>query len=662
MRNIDSAPEFFMHDVDISRNHGHGTVPVPGRESHTADLKEFDRYVEIMKQADRQDQDSQWDVEGDASNGDEGSTDHGGVSPYMGMDINMNDVTFEGGVENIVGDLSSNNDHEFSEASRLGLAEQCIFIHKDKSKRTQYPFNSKFWTYFRSILSNAKPVGFYELSNPNAAALKGPDEASNFLGKLRAISPINPIQPAAIAKEGGFNEDEVLAELFYGTVVGLVAMIFAPECVKCGSAVMDTDIMGRVPSKASCRGCNEPNVIESLDKIKVMFLLNSDVLYILAENYACTPSAESMSHTAAIAAVPANSTGSGYSYCVGTGNDTEIAPALDPGKYRMHCPIAKTDNYLVVEREAGDKDRAVKLRIKVSDLVCSYKKGKQKAVLYAPHGRIQFDVFSDTNSLFILWVQKDKDDKMLIHLPDEERALFTTAARVIHHPIFNALFQDNRATLQRNVVLSISNVVLVFTDIVDSTKLYASLGDGKAFTLVRKHFQVLFGAFTRNGGRVVKTIGDAVMASFTSGRAALMAVSEAMELLPTVGRRPDNNSFLEIRIGIHSGQAMIVPLNGVNDYFGQTANIAARVQSAAKASECFVTETVLESSEDAREAYTEITRLGSSFKATPLAELNLKGVAGKVHARGFRWLLRSRRASELSSSFTSYMDRRANRG
>lgn len=393
-----------------------------------------------------------------------------------------------------------------------------------------------------------------------------------------------------------------------------------------------------------------------------MFLLNSDVLYILAENYACSPSSDSMAVTSVFAPVPANSTGSGYSYSVGTGEGTEIAPALEPGKYRMHCPVAKTDNYLVVERKAGDKDEAVRLDVNISDLV--QKRGKKKAELRVPHGRVKFDIYPDTGSFFVLWVQKDVDEKTLMYLPEEERSPYTSASKVIHHPIFNALFQDNQVvSVQRNVFLSISNVVLVFTDIVDSTKLYASLGDGHAFKLVRRHFQVLFGAFTRNGGRVVKTIGDAVMASFTTGKSALVAVSEAMELLPTIGRRPDNNNFVEIRVGIHSGQATVVPLNGVNDYFGQTANIAARVQSAAKASECFVTEKVL-STQDAQEAYDEITAKGSSFNPTPLTELRLKGVEGLVHARGFRRTLRSRRESELSTSnnsFSKYMDRKVDR-
>ena len=192
---------------------------------------------------------------------------------------------------------------------------------------------------------------------------------------------------------------------------------------------------------------------------------------------------------------------------------------------------------------------------------------------------------------------------------------------------------------------------------------HETMGDGDAFMLVRKHFQVLFGAFTRNGGRVVKTIGDAVMASFPNGRAAMIAVSHAMEMLPATGRRPDNNNFIEIRVGIHSGRATIVPLNGVNDYFGQTTNIASRVQSSAKSSECFITEAVFEGYSGAMETYEEITR-NSCFDPTPSVELKLKGVEEKIVARGFRWTRRSRRESELAKSYVSrasYLNRRGHR-
>ena len=401
----------------------------------------------------------------------------------------------------------------------------------------------------------------------------------------------------------------------------------------------------------------------------VMFCLNSDVLYVLAENYACTPSAKSMGETSVFAAVPATSTGSGFSYSIGTGKETEIAPALPAGRYRMHCPVAKTDNFLVVKRDVAETDTPIKLKMKVSQLVCKHSKrgpcNTKKATLEVPHGMIEFAILPDTRSFFVLWVQNDVDDEVLMHLPQDERSGYTSAAVVMHHPVFNALFQEHHVVAApTDVFLSISNVVLVFTDIVDSTKLYAALGDGEAFQLVRKHFQVLFGAFTESGGRVVKTIGDAVMASFPNGKTAMEAVAKAMEMLPTIGRRPDNDNYIEIRVGIHCGRATIVPLNGVNDYFGQTTNIAARVQSSAKSSECFVTEAVLESNSGAMEVYEEITKDGSSFQATPKVMLKLKGVEGKVVARGFRWTQRSRRSSEMSESYDSrrsYMNRRGHR-
>ena len=53
--------------------------------------------------------------------------------------------------------------------------------------------------------------------------------------------------------------------------MGLVAMRFSPECIQCGSAVMDTDILGRVPSKAVCQGCNATNKIESMISVKISF-------------------------------------------------------------------------------------------------------------------------------------------------------------------------------------------------------------------------------------------------------------------------------------------------------------------------------------------------------------------------------------------------------
>ena len=261
-----SVGTFQMHEVDISKNYGHGTVPVPGRESHTADLAEFDLYVKMMEVQDRSMDDLPWDHydDGDGENDEddrhcndvkeedeEKKEIHDGMKP-IGMNIDFNDLKINDPVES----------YEPGDDSKTGI--QNNYTNTNNNHKSHYSFNPKFWSYIRSILSEAQPVGFSELSDPNATEIKGPLDANAFIKKVIAISSINPIQPAVLAEDGGFDEMEVLVELLYATCVGLVAMTFAPECVQCGSATVDVDMLGKVPSRSKCQGCNEMNVHDSL--------------------------------------------------------------------------------------------------------------------------------------------------------------------------------------------------------------------------------------------------------------------------------------------------------------------------------------------------------------------------------------------------------------
>ena len=99
---------------------------------------------------------------------------------------------------------------------------------------------------------------------------------------------------------------------------------------------------------------------------------------------------------------------------------------------------------------------------------------------------------------------------------------------------------------------------------------------------MRAHFRVLHEIVAAEAGAVVKTIGDAVMATFpTPDRAvaAALRMREAMRALNAEQRRED----LLLKIGIHEGPCLAVMLNDRQDYFGQTVNIASRVQGLATA-------------------------------------------------------------------------------
>jgi len=92
----------------------------------------------------------------------------------------------------------------------------------------------------------------------------------------------------------------------------------------------------------------------------------------------------------------------------------------------------------------------------------------------------------------------------------------------------------------------------------------------------------------------VKTIGDAVMATFptaSQGLSAALRMRTAMERLNQErGHAPDS---LELKIGLHEGPCLAVTLNERLDYFGQAVNIAARVQAMADEHSIFVTQPVL---------------------------------------------------------------------
>jgi class 3 adenylate cyclase len=79
------------------------------------------------------------------------------------------------------------------------------------------------------------------------------------------------------------------------------------------------------------------------------------------------------------------------------------------------------------------------------------------------------------------------------------------------------------------------SLTFLFTDLKGSTELYARVGDLVAYELVRKHFHLLNAIVAAEGGAVVKTIGDAVMATFSTPDRAVAAALRMREAIGDVG-------------------------------------------------------------------------------------------------------------------------------
>jgi len=145
-------------------------------------------------------------------------------------------------------------------------------------------------------------------------------------------------------------------------------------------------------------------------------------------------------------------------------------------------------------------------------------------------------------------------------------------------------------TLISDQSLKIMKVTVMFTDIKSSTQMYTDLGDAKAFALVREHFHILFDTIKEFGGVPVKTIGDAVMGAFVNQKDAVDATLEAQKRLIKHYEVKPAADRIEVKIGVHTGPALIVTLNNKLDYFGSTINMAARIQAAAHPNEVVISE------------------------------------------------------------------------
>ena len=185
-----------------------------------------------------------------------------------------------------------------------------------------------------------------------------------------------------------------------------------------------------------------------------------------------------------------------------------------------------------------------------------------------------------------LWIAGDALHELL-----GRRKPFLTAKRVLSNQVFRDLYRAD--TLGIDQRLKITSLTFLFTDLKASTALYESVGDLAAYDLVRAHFRVLEAIIAAQGGAVVKTIGDAVMATFATPDAALasaLAMRDAMASL-NLERKGDD---LLLKIGIHEGPCLAVMLNDRQDYFGQTVNIASRVQGLADSRAIMATAPVLQ--------------------------------------------------------------------
>ncbi len=407
-------------------------------------------------------------------------------------------------------------------------------------------------------------------------------------GADRDLCRVNAL---AFAKQNGLDEEPVIAAFLHAARVGIFELSWNVLCPGCGGVLGANNSLKTVkPEAYACALCAEDYEPTLDEMVEVTFTISPRVRRIAAHDpetlsfhdyntqlffgSGLEPPDESIWDKITIEAIE-----------LPPGEKALVSVQMPAQFLIVFEPVSHAAHFIDVKGEPTTERRA--LSIVYNDVS-------------APTGttemrpgplRLSFDNRTKKRALPGIWIA-DHD----LHHMMQQRRPFVTAKRLLTNQTFRDIYRTD--TLDIDQRLKITSLTFLFTDLKGSTELYERVGDLVAFDLVRGHFQLLNEIVAAEAGAVVKTIGDAVMATFPTPDRAMAAALRMREAMRDLNAQRGSEDML-LKIGIHEGPCLAVTLNERQDYFGQTVNIAARVQGLADSRAIFTTTPVVEHPETA---------------------------------------------------------------
>jgi class 3 adenylate cyclase len=430
----------------------------------------------------------------------------------------------------------------------------------------------------------------------------------------RELCRINPLRFAA---RRHLDEERVIGAFLHAARLGIFELSWNVLCPGCGGVLDSSPTLKTVNREeyfcALCAARYEPNLDEI---VEVTFTVSRRVRRIAAHAPDELPFFEYMRQIfwASAMELPDDLERLGEEITLDTlelpaGEKAQLSLQLPAGFLIVFEPVSHTAQFIDVKGEPTRERQSLALAFNS---------------LQAPPGttefrpgplRLSLDNRTERRVLPGIWIAGDA----LHHLLAQRRP-FLTAKRLLSNQTFRDIYRTD--TIDPDQRLKITSLTFLFTDLKGSTELYEQVGDLVAFDLVREHFRVLTEIVAAEAGAVVKTNGDAVMATFPMPDRAVAAALRMREAMRTLNAKRGREDLL-LKIGIHEGPCLAVVLNDRQDYFGQTVNIASRVQGLAASRAIFATGPVVE--------HPKTTNLLSQNGLRPLPQQRtLRGIPGEV--------------------------------
>jgi class 3 adenylate cyclase len=350
---------------------------------------------------------------------------------------------------------------------------------------------------------------------------------------------VQRIRPFELADRWEADRRRVLTVCLHAVEVGLLELEWEVLCPSCRVAAVRSSVLSELGDRVHCRMCDLTSAVDFDRTVEAVVRPRAAVRTLPPAPY-CIAGPYLTPHVLEQAILPAN------------GEARLVAPT-EPGRYRLFVRGGAVASVEVVK----NGDPSVELTA---------------AKALAP-GELRV---APGATLLLRDILGEERHVKLERL--EWASAAATGLEVSTLPAFRRAFSAQ--VLRPGVLLKVGRVAFLFSDLSGSTAFYARVGDAQAYAFVRDHFASVFRIVEAERGAVVKTIGDSVMAAFVDERDALRA-AVAMQRAHRQLRLENDADVIGLKVGVFAGPCYVVTANGSVDYFGQTVNIAQRLESVA---------------------------------------------------------------------------------
>jgi len=395
------------------------------------------------------------------------------------------------------------------------------------------------------------------------------------------------MRPFELADQWSADRLDALRVFLHAVSAGLVELRWGVICPSCATASEQHRTLAELTSTGHCQLCDISFELD-LDRAVEATFVPHEAVRKIPDQLFCVGGPSRTPHVVVQAHVDA-------------GRDARVEAPSRAGRYRFFARGGAVASVDVADDAPAE-----------AELVVEDAGARPAQVRVAPGGALRV-----TNAT--------REDR---HVKVERLAYAAKAATaqiLSTLPEFRKTF--SRDILKRGTPLKVSRVAILFSDLTGSTALYTHVGDAAAFRVVDDHFDVMRGVVQDEGGVVVKTMGDAVLAAFSSADACARAAVRALVDFETFRGGLEHGDRIGLKLGMYDGACYVVSANGALDYFGQTVNIASRVQHLADSGELVLAESLYEGLPAAIRDRTEVKE---RFQA------RVKGVADPLHLARLR--------------------------